>query len=503
MGRVVPEGDRTLASRSGRFSSQDGHGKNGCVMKSAGPVLAPILPGVPAREMIDLARAIARANDDHAVVLSVVEVPEEKSLSESVTVARRRRALLRRLGAEADADPSVEFNVRAARSFDQGVREAIEETSSVSMVLGWRGTMRSEYRLRRSPLDALILDPPCNLVIFKSGKSSRLAGDESSNSSQVDNFVDLTRAQWPPRNILLPIRGGPYAELSLSLARKLATAFDADLTVMRIQRESADGQTDLWSLDGTQLDLDRIRLIEVTSDDVEEAIAVESENFDMLILGASARHPRASHLFGYLPELLADRTSAHVLIVKTADQFAPEVLSQLRVEPSARNGSHISTLVDQWFAENTFHSHEFEDIDQLVELKQNQNLTISVALPALNEESTIGKIISMIKQRFMDSYGLIDEMIVIDSNSEDATVAIAESLGVPVFSHSDILPEYGTYVRQRAKVYGRVCMSPAVISSCGSTAISPTSTPNSYTASWGRCSRSRGLSLSKAITGVH
>ena len=38
----------------------------------------------------------------------------------------------------------------------------------------------------------------------------------------------------------------------------------------------------------------------------------------------------------------------------------------------------LPTMVDRWFAENTFHASEFRDIAKLVELKEKQGLTISL-----------------------------------------------------------------------------------------------------------------------------
>ncbi|MCL5074753.1 MAG: glucosyl-3-phosphoglycerate synthase [Chloroflexi bacterium] len=102
-------------------------------------------------------------------------------------------------------------------------------------------------------------------------------------------------------------------------------------------------------------------------------------------------------------------------------------------------------MVDKWFAENTFHSREFSDISRLIELKQKQGLTISLGLPALNEEKTIGNIIHTMKSEFMERYPLLDEIVVIDSGSTDATVRIATRLGLPVYLHQDILSEYGSY----------------------------------------------------------
>jgi glucosyl-3-phosphoglycerate synthase len=106
----------------------------------------------------------------------------------------------------------------------------------------------------------------------------------------------------------------------------------------------------------------------------------------------------------------------------------------------------LPTVVDKWFAENTFHASEFRDIAKLVELKERHGLTVSVGLPALNEEKTIGLVIKRIKGPLMDRLPLIDQMVVIDSDSEDRTAEIAEDLGVKVYRHSAILPETGTHI---------------------------------------------------------
>ena len=45
----------------------------------------------------------------------------------------------------------------------------------------------------------------------------------------------------------------------------------------------------------------------------------------------------------------------------------------------------------------------------------------------------------------MERYALVDELVVVDSRSEDVTRDIARSEGVPVFIHDEILPECGTY----------------------------------------------------------
>ena len=101
-------------------------------------------------------------------------------------------------------------------------------------------------------------------------------------------------------------------------------------------------------------------------------------------------------------------------------------------------------LVNEWFARNTFHSHDFENIGTLISLKEKQGVTISLGLPALNEEETIGNVIDVLKGALMNEAPLLDEIVVIDSSSTDRTVEIARERGVPVVNHKDVLPEAGS-----------------------------------------------------------
>ena len=62
-------------------------------------------------------------------------------------------------------------------------------------------------------------------------------------------------------------------------------------------------------------------------------------------------------------------------------------------------------------------------------MKQQRGVTISLGLPTLNEEATIGEIITVLKTALMDEVPLLDEIVVIDSDSTDRTVEIARESG--------------------------------------------------------------------------
>jgi glucosyl-3-phosphoglycerate synthase len=98
---------------------------------------------------------------------------------------------------------------------------------------------------------------------------------------------------------------------------------------------------------------------------------------------------------------------------------------------------------DDWLAQNTFHHSHFWDLLAMVEEKEKQGLSISLCIPTLNEEKTIGKEIVLFKSELMNRYPLLDEIAVIDSGSEDKTCEIAASFGADVYRAGEILPEVG------------------------------------------------------------
>ncbi|WP_457571880.1 glucosyl-3-phosphoglycerate synthase [Desulfovulcanus sp.] len=99
--------------------------------------------------------------------------------------------------------------------------------------------------------------------------------------------------------------------------------------------------------------------------------------------------------------------------------------------------------INDWLKSNTFHHSQFKDISRLVAEKEKQGVTISLCIPTLNEEKTIGKEVVIFKSELMDRYPLIDELAVIDSGSTDRTLEVAASFGADVYLSAEILPQMG------------------------------------------------------------
>ena len=100
---------------------------------------------------------------------------------------------------------------------------------------------------------------------------------------------------------------------------------------------------------------------------------------------------------------------------------------------------------DDSLLKRTWHHSAFSDIDRLVALKEQKDLSISLAFPTLNEEATIGKEILVIRTELMDRHPLLDEIVVIDSSSQDKTRELALKYGARVVESKNILPNHGTF----------------------------------------------------------
>lgn len=62
---------------------------------------------------------------------------------------------------------------------------------------------------------------------------------------------------------------------------------------------------------------------------------------------------------------------------------------------------------------------------------------VSVCLPARNEEATVGAIVAEIDRTLVHGARLVDEILVVDDASQDATAAVARAAGARVLSSDD------------------------------------------------------------------
>ena len=95
----------------------------------------------------------------------------------------------------------------------------------------------------------------------------------------------------------------------------------------------------------------------------------------------------------------------------------------------------VSPIVEAWTTYRTSNADHWP-AEKLVGAKNGT--TVSVVIPARNEEATVGAIVATIRRSLMRQVRLVDEIVVVDSRSTDDTVAMAEAAGARVVSQDDV-----------------------------------------------------------------
>ncbi|KPC62985.1 glucosyl-3-phosphoglycerate synthase [Streptomyces sp. NRRL WC-3753] len=95
--------------------------------------------------------------------------------------------------------------------------------------------------------------------------------------------------------------------------------------------------------------------------------------------------------------------------------------------------------VERWLNARSWSAGD-RTVRQLLSAKHATGQSVSVVLPALDEEATVGDIVTVIRRELMLRVPLVDELVVVDSGSSDRTSEVAAAAGARVVHRDAILP---------------------------------------------------------------
>jgi glucosyl-3-phosphoglycerate synthase len=367
-------------------------------------VLVPIVHGCEQTSAIHAARSIA--GDANCMTVGLVYVPETESLSSAALPVQEVRQMLRTL-----SSIKLRSEVHATQRPWEEILRVTEKEKPDLLILEYP----SQFETLNITLAEVLTHPPCDIAIVNSHVSDGL------------------------NSVLIPIRGGPYAELALRIALSMRRFRQINITSLHMVPTDPERKKDaaFRGIEQILKNLPEVKEHNVATDNSAEALFETSRQFDLTVMGASARSVDEVASIGPVAEQIMRESRHGLIVVKTKQP------PRFSLESEEAGQTAISVLVDKWFAENTFHANEFQDLNYLLSLKRERGVSISLALPALNEEATVGNVIQTIRQSLVLAAPLLDEIVLIDSNSEDRTREIARDLDVPVYIHQAVLPQYG------------------------------------------------------------
>jgi len=364
-------------------------------------ILIPFVHDGPGLHALDAARQF----DAEIILVGVVVVPEEQSLSTGAAAARALRRTLRIYGKDKRIVSKTQVIV-SHQPWNE-LSNLIQDEKPDLLFLEFDAHLTALHVTASDVLSR----PPCDVALVRGKITSK------------------------PKQVLVPVRGGPHAELALRVGLGLQSK---GLTALHIRKPNdPDTRTDdpFKGLERVLNQMPDVRKQFEVTEEAAEVILQNAKHSDVVVLGTTLQPMTSSASIKYVADRILHEAPCAVIAVKSGRPM-PQVKFDETLGFEA-----ISILVDKWFAENTFHADEFSNLRELVELKKQQGVTISLALPALNEEETVSKVIRTMRKELMQRFPLLDEIVLIDSNSTDRTRQIAAKEGVPVYIHQELLPD--------------------------------------------------------------
>jgi len=393
-------------------------------------VLVPLLNLSVAPALLSLAAALIAGADSYlphearVLVLAVVTVAPGQPPAAGRNMARAYRAMLGYLpatvtppGPPSGAAPlqvPVHTLIKVASSVGAGIREAMRAEAADLLLLHWKDQAREPGALFGRIMDDLLAAPPGNLVL-----------------ARVGSETDLGRV----RRVLLPLRGGPAAELALELGRTLADRIGTPVRLLHNVppvKTRRDHDAPYFALQ---------RLVEQPSDhrapveqiltlsaDGPSFVAEQMQPGDLVVLGLPEGPHRPAARGPMLDTVLADPTRPVLLTRAARPLDLATYLTQLRDQPE------VGWSAAQWFVENSYHYEEFADSARWHLLRRERQAHISLILPTHNDAPRLWPLIKGLQRALQSdpAQPFVHEIVVVDAASTDDSAAQAAARGVPV-----------------------------------------------------------------------
>ncbi|GAB7093060.1 amino acid permease [Halolamina litorea] len=253
-------------------------------------VMVPLANPAHEKELITLASAIAKQRGGKLDAVHVITVPDQTSLSYAAehvnTLEENHHSVLD--DAKADAETfGVDVDTHTIISH-RGIEEVFDAAADYGadlVVMGWGPDSGSRVE---GAVGELTGDLPCDFLMLK------------------DRGFDAER-------VLIPTAGGPDSELSVEVGKLLQAEFGAELTLLHVADDEAEGRAFLESWADEQ-DVDAE--LRVETGDPETAIERAAGDASLLILGASERGLISRLLTGSLVPSIVDDVECSVLMAE-------------------------------------------------------------------------------------------------------------------------------------------------------------------------------------------
>ena len=123
----------------------------------------------------------------------------------------------------------------------------------------------------------------------------------------------------------------------------------------------------------------------------------------------------------------------------------PEMSGGTAAAAVGQDGEHASDDARAaWFYRRSTRWQDWP-VQSLLARKEQLGVAVSVVIPARNEERTVAEVVAALAQALMSETRLVDEIVVMDSDSTDTTADVAAAAGATVYRASEVAAAWGSF----------------------------------------------------------
>ena len=295
-------------------------------------ILVPYVHQGPGLHALEAARHL----DAEIMLVGVVVVPPDQSLSIGAVAARALRRLLKIYGRDKRITSKSQIIV-SYQPWDE-LSKLLQKEKPDLLCLEWD----AHFTALGVTTNDVLTRPPCDVALVRGKLPSK------------------------PKQVLVPVRGGPHAELALRVGLGLHPKGVTALHLRTSDDPEAGSDAPFKGLDRVLKQMPDVQKQFTVTDDAARLILENAKKADVIILGTTSQPVTSSVSLGPFADRILREAPCAVIAVKSGRPLPRTVYDE------SAGVEAISILVDKWFAENTFHADEFSSLRELVELKQNK-----------------------------------------------------------------------------------------------------------------------------------
>jgi len=263
-------------------------------------ILVPVANKTTVQQLQHYALTIAKQRQADITALNVIKVPSQLPPSEGRKYLNESRVILDcAIKAAEDEDVPISSVVKVTHNIPKAIIETCEERNIDLMVLGWEGEKAAHNRVFGTILDEIILNTVCDIVLI---------------CRPPERKTKISR-------ILIPVSTLKYAVLSLQLAEIMTKDKEIPIVLFHATyRDEVERIKEFYEKELSKLNCginpDKYEMVIKKTNKLSEAIIEETQNNDLVIMGAPEEGLVRRAMFGDIPLEIARKSEASLILTK-------------------------------------------------------------------------------------------------------------------------------------------------------------------------------------------